>query len=156
MAKVKNGDTVRVHYVGSVTDGTEFDNSYKRAEPLEFTVGSRQLIPGFENAVMGMEIGEKKNIAIPCVDAYGPRQEELIVVVPLAELPPGMKPKIGQMLRVSQTDGQDFAVNIVALTEQDVTLDANHPLAGKDLKFDIEVIEILQKPSCGCGHEHHH
>jgi peptidylprolyl isomerase len=156
MTPVKEGDTIKVHYIGTVADGTEFDNSYKRKEPLEFTIGSSQIIPGFETAIVGMEIGEKKDITLGYAEAYGPHQKELLVVVPLNELPPGMKPKVGQMLKVSQADGQEFAASIIALTEQEVTMDANHPLAGKNLKFAIEVLEILPKPSCDCEHHRHH
>ena len=156
MTKVKKGDTVKVHYIGVIENGTEFDNSYKRKEPLEFTLGTNQLIPGFENALVGMEIGEKKTVDITSDNAYGQHQKELIVIVPREEMPVGLKPVVGQVMQVSQADGHVFAVSILAVTEKEVTLDANHPLAGKNLTFSIELLEILPEPTCDCGHEHHH
>jgi FKBP-type peptidyl-prolyl cis-trans isomerase 2 len=142
MAQAKHGDTVKVHYTGKLEDGAIFDTSTVR-EPLEFTIGKGQTIPGFEQAVVGMNPGESKTTTIPVGDAFGPRRRELVEVVDRREIPAHMKPKVGQRLQISQADGRTKAVKVTHVSELKVTLDANHPLAGKDLILDIELIEIL-------------
>ncbi len=143
MSKVQKGDTVRVHYTGKLDDGTVFDSSEGR-EPLEFTVGAEQVIPGFEQAVEGMEEGETRSVTIPAGDAYGEHREDLVVVIPRNQLPPDIEPEVGMQLQVREPTGQSFVVTVTAFDDETVTLDANHPLAGKDLTFDIEVVEIIR------------
>ncbi len=142
MAKAKNGDTVKVHYTGKLDDGTEFDTSAGR-EPLEFTLGSRQVIEGFEKGVIGMEVNETKTFTIPSEEAYGPYHKELALEVPVDQFPPTIKPEVGQQLQLTQPNGQPINVTVTEVTESMVTLDANHPLAGKDLTFDIQLVEIV-------------
>ena len=141
MQQVKKGDTVKVHYHGKLTDGTTFDSSEGR-EPLEFEVGSGMVIPGFDLGVTGMIIGEKKTVLIPSEEAYGPKQEEMIMEFPKERLPADMKPEEGMQLNMKNCQGQDFPVLIVEVREEVVILDANHPLAGEDLTFDLELVEI--------------
>jgi len=141
MSAAKDGDTVKVHYTGRLHDGSVFDTSQDR-EPLEFTLGQGQLIPGFEQAVIGMSVGGKTTIEISPEDGYGPHREDMVESVPLTEFPPHLQPEPGQMLRVSQPNGDSLVVTITSVTEDTVTVDANHPLAGKDLIFDIELMEI--------------
>jgi peptidylprolyl isomerase len=141
-AQAEIGDTVRVHYTGTLDDGTEFDSSIGR-EPLQFTVGAGQMIPGFEQAVIGMRLGESETVIIPTDQAYGPYHEELVVVVPREQLPPDVEPEVGQQLTMSQPDGQPVPVTVIDVSEGNVTIDANHSLAGEDLTFDIELVEIL-------------
>ena len=140
-AKAKTGDIVKVHYTGKLADATIFDTSTNR-EPLQFTIGQGQLIPDFEQAVVGMKPGESKTVQIPSDRAYGPHHEEMIMVVDRSEFPADMEPKVDQMFQVRQSDGQVFAVTVTAVSESKVTLDGNHPLAGKDLTFDIQLAEI--------------
>jgi len=135
------GDTVRLHYPGRLDDGTVFDTSEGR-EPLEFTLGSGQVIPGFEKAVEGMEAGEEKTFTIPADEAYGPHQEDLVLKVPREHLPEGLEPQVGQMLQMQTADGQVFQVKVMEVAEDHMVLDANHPLAGQDLTFDIEVVDV--------------
>lgn len=141
MAQAKVGDTVRVHYTGKLDDGTEFDSS-AGGDPLEFAIGSGQLIPGFETAVVGMNPGDSRKVTIPHDQAYGKHQEEMVITVPREELPDGLDPEIGDQLELSQ-DKEEFVVTVTQVTENDITLDANHPLAGKDLTFDIELDVIV-------------
>lgn len=141
MSKVKDGDTVKVHYTGTLKDGQVFDTSAER-EPLEFTLGQGQLIPGFEKAVKGMEVGDSTSIEIPTEEAYGESREDLVINVPKDQLPDEVEPKVGMQLQVNQENGQPIPVRITEIADEDLTLDANHPLAGKDLKFDIELVEI--------------
>lgn len=141
MAKAKQGDTVKVHYTGRLDDGTVFDTSADR-EPLEFTIGSGQVIPGFEEGIIGVSVGKSKTITIPSDQAYGQRCEELIMVVDRNEFPEDMKPEIGDRLQVCDPDGQMMIVEVTGADESSVTMDGNHPLAGKDLTFDIELVEI--------------
>ena len=131
-----------MHYKGSLTDGTEFDSS-KGREPLEFEVGAGMMIKGFDDAVNGMAIGEKVTVNIGAEEAYGPRNKELIYQVPSEQLPESLEPKIGQVLSMQHPDGQDVPVTVVDITEKHVAIDANHQLAGKDLVFDIELVEIV-------------
>lgn len=142
MAKAKDGDTVRVHYTGKFQDGTVFDSSVNH-DPLEFTIGDGQLIPGFEQAVIGMNPGETKTQEVPSDLAYGPHREELVLEVDRDKIPPDINPTVGQQLQMSSRDGRSTTVVVSAVTEKTVSLDANHPLAGKDLIFDIELVEIV-------------
>jgi len=139
--QVKDGDIVEVHYKGSLEDGTVFDTSYER-EPLEFTLGQDQLIPGFEQAVIGMKIGESKTVTIPAEQAYGLYNNELISVTDRNNLPDGLDPEVGQQLQAQQPDGRTIIVTVIEVSETSITVDANHPLAGKDLTFEIELIGI--------------
>ena len=142
MAEAKNGDNVKVHYTGKLDDGTIFDTSVER-DPLQFTIGEGKLIPDFEKAVVGMNPGESKTIQIPAENAYGPHHEEMIMVVEQSQFPEDMKPEVGQQLQVSQPDGNTFVVKVTDVSESNVTLDGNHPFAGKDLTFDIQLAEIV-------------
>jgi len=139
--EVKNGNTVQVNYTGKLADGTVFDSS-EGYDPLEFTLGSGQLIPGFEKAVLGMEVGEKKTVTILSDQAYGPHREELVVEIPRSDLK-GITPDIGLQLQSTQKDGSVIVATITRITETTVTLDANHPLAGEDLTFEIELLKII-------------
>ena len=141
MAQAKIGDTVKVHYTGKLDDGTVFDTSIER-EPLEFTVGDGQLMPAFEQAVIGMKPGESKNIQIAPENAYGPHQQEMVMKVDKKVLPEGLNPQVDQRLQVQQQNGQSFVVRVTDISEESVTLDGNHPLAGQNLTFDIQLAEI--------------
>lgn len=141
MQKVKSGDTVKVHYHGRLTDGTTFDSSTGR-EPLEFQVGTGAVIAGFDNGIMGMEVGEKKTIEIPVEEAYGPKDPNMLIEFPKANFPDDLKPEVGMQLNMTNGAGQVIPVVITAVGPEAVTLDANHPLAGQDLIFDIELVEI--------------
>jgi peptidylprolyl isomerase len=141
MQQVKSGDTVKVHYHGKLTDGTTFDSSEGR-EPLEFEVGSGSVIAGFDTGVTGMQVGEKKTVNIPVDEAYGQKQEDLLMEFPLDRFPSDMQPEVGMQLNMSNGDGQNFPVIIQEVREDSVVLDANHPLAGEDLTFDLELVEI--------------
>jgi peptidylprolyl isomerase len=137
-----NGDTVQVDYTGKLADGTVFDSSSGR-EPLEFTLGSNQVIPGFEQAVLGMKIGEKKTVRIPANEAYGQHLDELVIQVPREKLRSDQEPAVGQVLQVAGPSGQPVYFTIIAISDNGtLTLDANPPLAGKDLIFDIELVKI--------------
>jgi len=140
-ASAKNGDTVKVHYTGTLEDGTVFDTSVEQ-EPLEFTLGEGQLIPGFEQAVIGMKVGESKTVTIPTEEAYGPPSDNLIVEAGRDQFPEDFEPVIGQQLQMAQPDGRTSIVLVVGFSETTVTIDANHPLAGEDLTFEIELVEI--------------
>lgn len=142
MARAQTGDTVRVHYTGRFEDGTVFDTLQDR-EPIEFTLGEHQVIPGFENAVTGMQAGETKTAQIPPEEAYGERREDLLIDVPRAEVPADIDPQIGQTLQVQGAGGQVFPVVVANVGEDMITLDANHPLAGRSLIFDIQLIDIV-------------
>jgi len=144
LSKVKDGDTVKVHYTGTLTEEeTVFDSSQDR-EPLEFTLGEGKLIPGFEKAVVGMEEGDETTVEIESGDAYGQRREDLELEVAKSDLPDNIEPEVGMQLQMQQQeDGQAIPVQITAVEDELVKLDANHPLAGKDLTFDIELIEIV-------------
>ena len=141
MQTAKKGDTIKVHYHGRLEDGSTFDSSNGR-EPLEFEIGGGMVIKGFDEGVMGMAIGEKKTIHIPFMEAYGPVQEEMIFEFPKTQFPPDMTPEIGMQLALSNQDGQQLPVSIVEIKEESVVLDGNHQLAGKDLIFDLEMVEI--------------
>ena len=140
--KVENGNTVSVHYAGTLSDGTEFDSSYTRGEPLTFEVGSGQMIRGFDSALPGMTVGEVKNINIAPSEAYGARNEEATQIVPVSQFPEGLDLTTGQMIRGNQPNGQPFMAKIVGSDTHTVTLDFNHPLAGEELNFKIELVDI--------------
>ncbi|SEA07529.1 peptidylprolyl isomerase [Arachidicoccus rhizosphaerae] len=142
MQTAKKGDKVKVHYHGKLTDGTTFDSSEGRA-PLEFEVGSGQVIPGFDEGVTGLQIGEKKTVNIPAAQAYGQVSEDQIVEFPKSQFPQDLTPEVGMPLQMSNDQGQTFQVIIKEVKEDSVVLDANHPLAGKDLIFDIELVDIV-------------
>lgn len=142
MAKAKLGDTVKVHYVGKLDDGTIFDTTIAR-EPIEFTLGEHQVIPGFEQAVIGLEPGDSVTIHVPAAKAFGSYREELVTMVHPDDLPRGVEPREGQQLEIPKREGGSFVVNVTDVSEDAVTLDANHPLAGKNLIFDIRLVEIL-------------
>lgn len=144
MQQVKQGDKVKVHYHGRLTDGTTFDSSEGRT-PLEFEVGSGAVIPGFDNGVMGMSVGDKKTINIPADEAYGQRVAELVMDFPKDRFPEEMEPEVGMQLMMNNGAGQQFPVVVVDVKDDTVTLDANHQLAGQDLVFDIELVDIEGK-----------
>lgn len=136
-----DGDIVRVHYTGTLADGTLFDTSRER-EPLEFTIGSGNLIPGFEEATRDMQVGQVKTVTIPAEKAYGPHDDEMVMSVPRDQLPDNLTPVVGQRLQMQSPDGRTAVVIVSDISETTVTLDANHPLAGQDLTFEIELVEI--------------
>lgn len=139
--QAKTGDTVKVHYTGRLQDGTVFDTSIG-SEPLEFTIGQGQIISGFEQAVIGMKVGGSKTVAIPADQAYGPYYDDMILEVERDELPEDLEPRVGMQLQMNQPDGGIMTVTITDVSETTIKLDANHPLAGQDLTFDIELVEI--------------
>jgi peptidylprolyl isomerase len=141
MSKAKAGDNVKVHYTGRLTDGTVFDSSEGR-EPLAFEVGAGMMIKGFDAAVDGMAVGDKVTAEIVAAEAYGESNPEMIMDVPREKLPADLKPEVGQQLGMTQPNGQQVPVKITEVHEDKVVLDANHELAGKDLVFDIELVEI--------------
>jgi peptidylprolyl isomerase len=136
-----DGDTVQVHYTGTLADGSVFDSSVGKS-PLEFEVGAGQMIPGFDAAVHDMKVGDIKIVTIPSAEAYGPRNEEQIGVIPRTSLPAGMEPVVGLQLEMSLQDGSSVVVTIIDVTPETFTVDGNHPLAGKDLTFEIELVSI--------------
>ncbi|MFZ3033446.1 MAG: peptidylprolyl isomerase [Parvibaculum sp.] len=138
---VANGDTVKVHYTGTLGDGTVFDSSQGR-EPLGFTVGSGQVIPGFDSAVADMNVGESKTFTIPCAEAYGEHDPRMVQDVPRSEMPPEMELTVGMRLSARGPDGREIALVVNELTDEVVKLDANHPLAGQDLTFAIELVSV--------------
>lgn len=141
MSKAKNGNTVKVHYTGTLEDGSIFDTSRER-EPLEFKLGEGQLIPGFEKAVETLNVGESTSVNIPAAEAYGEPRTEMVVTIPKEQLPQDIQAEVGMQLQVNQPDGSAIPVRIAEVGDTEITLDANHPLAGKDLKFEIELVEI--------------
>jgi FKBP-type peptidyl-prolyl cis-trans isomerase 2 len=141
MQQAKKGDTVNVHYHGKLADGTTFDSSEGR-DPLQFIVGSAQVIKGFDDAMIDMAIGEKKTVNIPVEHAYGERSEDMMIEYPITEFPSDMKPEVGMELQMGDNSGNIFPVVITQVSEESVVLDANHPLAGKELIFDIELVSI--------------
>jgi peptidylprolyl isomerase len=143
MTQVKDGDTVKIHYTGKLDDGTMFDTSADN-DPLEFTVGKQEVIPGMESAVIGMEPGDEKTITIATDDAYGPYHEEMVLTVDRSEFPEDMAIEVDQQLSVELEDEQSIIVTVTEITDDNVTLDANHPLAGEDLTFDIQLVEIVK------------
>jgi FKBP-type peptidyl-prolyl cis-trans isomerase 2 len=142
MSDAKSGDTVRIHYTGTLPDGSTFDSSAGR-DPLEFTVGSGQIIPGLDRAIDGMSVGEKKIVEVPASEAYGDRNPEGVQTVPRAQVPDHIPLDPGTQLQVQTGDGRTLPVTVADVTEEAVVLDANHPLAGKDLTFEVELVEIV-------------
>lgn len=149
MAQAKDGDKVKVHYTGRLENGDIFDSSECVEDecgcetgPLEFTIGEGEVIPGFEKGVIGMSVGESKTLNIPVEDGYGDRHDEMVAVVEREHMPADLTPEVGMRLEVTQEDGQQFPVVITEITDTHITLDANHPLAGRDLTFDIRLVEI--------------
>jgi len=141
MSQVKNGDTVKVHYTGKLDDGEVFDSSADR-DPLEFVVGGGNIIQGFDTAVIGMAIGDRKSIEVPPEQGYGERDEKLVANIQRSQVPDNIELKVGAALEVKHDNGQVINVTVVDMTEEHVSLDANHPLAGKMLTFDLELVEI--------------
>jgi len=141
MTQAQHGDTVRIHYTGTLEDGTVFDSS-KGHDPLKFILGSGQVIIGFDEAVTGMKSGEKKQVNIPADKAYGQRNEEMVIQAPRDQVPPDINPEVGQQLQMGGPNGETVVVRVTEITDEHVTLDANPPLAGKDLTFDIELVAI--------------
>ncbi|MGH1466465.1 MAG: FKBP-type peptidyl-prolyl cis-trans isomerase [Cognatishimia sp.] len=141
MTAAKSGDNVQIHYTGTLSDGSVFDSSEGR-DPLAFTLGTGQVIKGFDDGVTGMTVGEKKTINIPCEDAYGPSHDGMIQDVPREQIPTEIPLEEGLMLQMQGPDGQVIPVKVMKITEEAVTLDANHALAGKDLTFALELVAI--------------
>lgn len=141
MAKVKEGDTVKVHYTGKDANGNVFDSSVER-EPIEFTIGDGKIIPGFEQAVIGLQEGDTSTFTVEADDAYGQRRDDLLIDVEREKLPEDVSPEVGQQLQVQRQDGEAIPVVIAQVTDESVTLDANHPLAGEDLTFEVELVEV--------------
>jgi len=140
MTEVKKGDNVKVHYTGTLDDGTVFDSSDGN-EPLDFAAGSGQVIEGFNDAVIGMTVGESKTVLIPVDKAYGERKDEMVIQAPIEQVPPDLNPELGMRLEMGGANGEILRVVIVEITDTHLTLDANPPLAGKDLTFKIELVE---------------
>ena len=143
MTKVKDGSNVKVHYTGKLTDGTVFDSSEGR-EPLAFTIGAGMMIPGFEKGVMDMTVNEEKTINILPEDAYGEVRKDMVAEVPKSQLPADMKVEKGMELMSQTPDGQQMAVKVVDVKDDSIVVDANHALAGKELVFDIKVVEVTE------------
>jgi peptidylprolyl isomerase len=141
MQQAMKGDTVSVHYHGKLTDGSTFDSSEGR-DPLQFTLGSGQVIKGFDDAVSGMAVGEKKTVHIPVAEAYGERSAEMMMEFPLSEFPADLNPMPGLELHMSDDQGNVFPVTVAEVRENSVVLDANHPLSGEDLIFELELVRI--------------
>ncbi len=137
---VKNGDTVSVHYIGTLNDGSEFDRS-REGCPLSFKVGAGQVIPGFEKAVMGHEPGDSFTVTIPAEEAYGPRHDELLFPVPLEQVPDNINPQVGMLLHVA-TDQGELEVRVAEINDKNMVVDANHPMGGKDLTFALTIVSI--------------
>jgi len=141
MTQVKNGDTVKVHYTGTLDDGSQFDSSVG-SEPLEVTLGEGQVIPGFEQGLEGMQAGETKQIHIPADEAYGPRHEEMIQTVDRDQLPEDVDLQIGMQFQVDGGDGP-LILTVTEVTDETATLDGNHPMAGNNLNFELELVEVV-------------
>lgn len=143
MTQAKSGDTVKIHYTGTLDDGTQFDSSAGR-DPLQFTIGTGQVIPGFDKAVEGMTVGDSKTVNIPAEDAYGPRREQMVQDVPRSALPNDLDPVEGMALQAKGQDGQVINLTVTDVKDESITVDGNHPLAGKALNFDIELVDIAR------------
>lgn len=141
MAEAKEGDTVHIHYTGRLQDGTVFDTSRER-EPIEFEIGAQKVIPGFEKLVQGMEPGDTKTGTITPEDGYGPRRDDMVLDVDRDSLPDDVEPEVGQQLQMHTQGGQAVPVQITNVEEDHITVDANHPLAGRTLEFDVELVNI--------------
>lgn len=143
MTEAKNGNTVKVHYTGKLEDGTQFDSSSGR-DPLEFTVGEGQIIPGLEQAIVGMNEGDSKTVTVPSDEAYGPRSDQALQEVPKSMLPEHIlsELQIGMQLQATSPNGQPMLLTVVGVGAETVTMDANHPLAGQDLVFDVQLVSV--------------
>jgi peptidylprolyl isomerase len=141
MAKAKIGDTVLVHYMGKLDDGTVFDTTMTH-EPVQFTIGSRQVIPGFEQAVIGLEPGESISVRVPALKGFGAYHPEMVENVHPNQLPEALEPHVGQQLQIPRPDGPPFLVRVTDVSDASITLDANHPLAGQDLNFNVRLVDI--------------
>jgi peptidylprolyl isomerase len=141
MSQAKSGDLVHVHYTGRLDDESVFDTSEGR-DPLTFQLGKGQVVPGFDQAVSGMEEGEKKTLTIPAAEAYGPRVDQLVFTAPRENLPPGFDPKVGEMVGLETRDGHQMNALVIHADDETIRMDGNHPLAGKNLTFDIELVKI--------------
>lgn len=137
----KSGDTVRVHYTGHLSDGSQFDSSEGR-EPIEFTLGAGEVIPGFDEAVSGLNVGDSATVTIPAAEAYGEKEEGMVQSVPLSMFPE--KPEVGWLIELASPDGQRLAATVVEIGDEDVLIDLNHPLAGQDLTFDLQLVEVVE------------
>jgi len=144
MPNAQIGDKVKVHYTGRLENGEQFDSSVDK-EPLEFELGAGQMIPGFEKGVVGMEHGEKKTIVLPPEEAYGPYNEEYAIKVERTKLPPDINPELGMYMEMQTPNGEPVTVKVIDMDDTTITLDANAPLAGKTLTFDIELVGLLKK-----------
>jgi len=142
MAKAQNGNKVKVHYTGTLDNGTQFDSSVGR-EPLEFTIGEGMLLPMFENTVVGLEAGETANVKIPAAEGYGLRNEELVIKIEKAKLPPTIIPELGMKLQMRTPEGHPLIIKVTEINDDHIFVDANHELAGQDLNFAIELVEII-------------
>lgn len=140
--EARQGDIVKVHYTGKLEDGTVFDTSLDR-EPLQFTIGKGQVITGFEQAVMGMNPGESKTTKVPSGQAYGPYRKEMVLEVDRKQFPTHLKPEVGQEYQIPRENGRPTVVTVTEVSKSKVVLDANHPLAGRDLIFDVQLLEIV-------------
>lgn len=138
---IENGQKVTIHYTGTLDDGTQFDSSVGR-DPLEFEMGAGMVIPGFENGAKDMQIGESKTIHIPCAEAYGEKRDEMIMEFERSQLPPELDPQVGMGLQMQGPQGQPVPVRITAVADDSITIDANHPLAGQNLNFELELIAV--------------
>lgn len=136
------GNKVKVHYTGTFDDGEVFDSS-RKTDPLEFELGAGQVIPGFDQAIQGMEIGESKKVRIPEADAYGPYNAEMVFTTDSSQFEEGISPQVGQQFQAQTPDGQPMMLVVKEVSEEGIVMDANHPMAGKDLNFDLELVEIL-------------
>ena len=141
MTEAKKGKNVKIHYTGRLQDGSVFDSSSGR-DPLQFSIGSGQVIPGFEEAVIGMKVGDKKTVEIPCKNAYGERNPSMVMEVDRKHVPPGLDPEVGQQMELGSPGGEIVKVTVIKADAKSITLDANPPLAGEDLTFDIELVEV--------------
>ena len=141
MTEIKNGDVVRIHYTGKFMDGTPFDSSDGR-EPLEFEMGAGQIIPGLERSIEGMDVGDKETVTVPAAEAYGPRDDAQVQAIPRTAIPDGVDVDVGSRLQANTADGRTVNLTVVDLDDSSITVDANHPLAGRDLVFDIEVVDV--------------
>ncbi len=142
MRQAKENDKVKVHYTGKLKNGQVFDTSKER-DPLEFQIGEQTIIPGFENAVKGMQVNEKKEVTIPPEDAYGEVNENMIHDIPRENIEEDMNPEVGQEVAIKLSDGSSVPAQVVEVSEKSIKIDANHPLAGRELQFELELVEIL-------------
>jgi len=144
MNQAKSGDVVSIHYTGKLDDGTEFDSS-AGGDPLQFVLGSNQVIQGFSKAIEGMAVGDSKTVNIPATEAYGPRNEQMVQEVPKSVLPEDLVPKEGMALQARNPEGRPVNLMVTAVGDETITVDGNHPLAGKALNFDIELVDIASQ-----------